>query len=253
MTEQLPSPGVSNAVSILTYLAHTRPEASLSEVAKDLSISKSSCLNILTTLIASSMITRVGSPPRYRLGPRLIELGRAAQRNTSYRSHVQRELDPLLTKARAACIIAQRLAGDGGFVVIDRLLPRVPEGEEPPAVAVGKVYSPFGPALGGAYLATLDDHEIAQLVQEAGHSVSDYRILARLPAIREKGFSWSLGEYLEDVNAIAVALPRSDPQLIICLVGNREHLRDEYIDPWGAELVAAAARIADSSPIGRLS
>lgn len=248
MTERLPSPAVNHAVSILEYLAHLRAEASLSEIARDLSISKSSCLNILTTLIASSMITKTGAVPRYRLGPRLIELGRAAQRSTSYRSSIQRELDPLLAKTRSACLIAQHLVRNDGFVVIDRLLPRVPEGEEPPPVAVGKVYPLFGPALGGAYLATLRDDEIATLVQETGHSVRDYRILDRLPEIRRKGFAWSTGEYLEGVNALAVVLPGSEPQLLICLVANRDHLRDEHIDRWGAELVAAAERIAANAP-----
>lgn len=248
MTGRLPSPAAQHAVSILEYLAHQRAEASLSEIAKDLSISKSSCLNILTTLVASSMIIKTGDVPRYRLGPRLIELGRAAQRNTSYRSAVQRELDPLMTKTRSACLIAQRLVRNDGFVVIDRLLPRVPEGEEPPPVAVGKVYPLFGPALGGAYLATLRDDEIAALVQETGHSVHEYRVLDRLPEIRRKGFAWSTGEYLEGVNALAVVLPGSEPQLIICLVAKRDYLRDEAIDTYGTELIAAAGRIASSSP-----
>lgn len=248
MKERPPSPAAHHAVSILEYLAHQRAEASLSEIARDLSISKSSCLNILTTLVASSMIIKTGDAPRYRLGPRLVELGRAAQRSTSHRSVIQRELDPLMTKARAACLIAQRLARNDGFVVIDRLLPRVPEGEEPPPVAVGKVYPLFGPALGGAYLATLGDDEIAALVQETGHSVHEYRILDRLPEIRRKGFAWSAGEYLEGVNALAVALPGSEPQLIICLVANRDHLRDEHIDGFGAELVVAAGRIAAGAP-----
>jgi DNA-binding IclR family transcriptional regulator len=248
MTERLPSPAAHHAVSILEYLAHQRAEASLSEIARDLSISKSSCLNILTTLVASSMITKTGAVPRYRLGPRLIELGRAAQRSTSHRSAFQRELDPLMTKTRSACLVAQRLVSNDGFVCIDRLLPRVPEGEEPPTIAVGKVYPLFGPALGGAYLATLGDDQIAALVQETGRSVHEYRILDRLPEIRRKGFAWSVGEYLADVNALAVALPGSEPQLIICLVAHRDHLRDEHIDAFGAELVAAVGRIAASAP-----
>jgi DNA-binding IclR family transcriptional regulator len=254
MTERPPSPAVHHAVSILEYLAHRRAEASLSEIARDLSISKSSCLNILTTLVASSMITRTGAAaaPRYRLGPRLIKLGRAAQRSTSHRSAIQRELDPLMAKTRSACLIAQRLVNNDGFVVIDRLLPRVPEGQEPPPVAVGKVNPLFGPALGGAYLATLGDDEIAALVQETGHSIHAYRIIDRLPEIRRKGFAWSAGEYLEGVNAIAVMLPGSEPPLIVCLVAYRDHLRDEAIDAWGAELVAAAGRIAASAPSPQL-
>jgi DNA-binding IclR family transcriptional regulator len=248
MSERPPSPAVSHAVGILEYLAHTRPEASLTEIATDLSISKSSCLNILSTLISSSMLTRTGNPPRYRLGPRLIELGRAAQRNSSYRFYVQRELDSLLAKAKATCIIAQRLAGNDGFVVIDRMAPRLLDGEQTPPAAVGKVYPPFSPALGGAYLATLSGLEIAELVQVSSHSAHEYRILNRLPEIREKGFAWSIGEYLEDVNAIAVILPGSEPQLIICLVASSKNLRADQIDRWGAEMVAAVGRIADSAP-----
>ena len=45
-----------------------------------------------------------------------------------------------------------------------------------------------------------------------------------------------------------MVLPGSEPQLLICLVANRDHLRDEHIDRWGAELVAAAERIAANAP-----
>jgi DNA-binding IclR family transcriptional regulator len=165
------SPAVAHAVRIMEYLARSRSDASLSQIARDVGLSKSSCLNILSTLVSTSMLTREGASPRYRLGPRLLELARAAQRGTSRRALIARELEPLLEQAKATCMILQRLARNDGFVVIDKIEPRFAAGERPPSPSVGKVYSLFTPAVGGAYLATLTDDEIADLVVQSGRPV----------------------------------------------------------------------------------
>jgi DNA-binding IclR family transcriptional regulator len=242
-----PSPAVAHAVRIMEYLARSKTEASLSQIARDLGLSKSSCLNILTSLVSTSMLTRDGVGPRYRLGPKLLELARAAQRSTSKRSLIRSEIGPLLEESRVICLIVQQLARNDGFVVIDKIEPRsLTANERPPSPTVGNVYPLFSPAYGGAYLATLADEEIAELVIESGHPVEEYYFLDRLPRIRELGFAWSDHDYhgYEDVKAVAIMLPNSDPQLLICLVANQYSAVPSSIETWGEELVAAGHRIA---------
>jgi DNA-binding IclR family transcriptional regulator len=242
--QQVASPAVAHAVRIMEYLARSTSEARLSQIARDVGLSKSSCLNILTTLVSMSMLTRDGDAPRYRLGPKLLELARGAQRGTSQRAVIAEELEPLLEQARANCIIYQRLAQNDGFVIIDKIEPRLSDGENPPSPSVGKVYSLFSPALGGAYLATLTDEEIADLVVASGRPVDEYYFLDRIEYIRKVGFAWSEGDY-EGVRAITTVLPNSDPQLIICLVANQFSNVPSNIETWGKELVVSTQRIAE--------
>jgi DNA-binding IclR family transcriptional regulator len=231
----------------MEYLARSQSEASLSQIARALELSKSSCLNILTTLVSTSMLTRTGATPRYRLGPRLLELARAAQRKSSKRAAIAQELEPLLEQAKANCVIYQRLARNDGFVVIDKIEPRHTGGERPPSPTVGKVFPLFSPALGGAYLATLSDEEIAELVIESGRPVEEYYFLDRLPVIRELGFAWSEGDYEDGVKAVAVVFPNTDPELLVCLVANKYSLVPSNIEMWGKELVAIVERIAQAT------
>jgi DNA-binding IclR family transcriptional regulator len=74
-----PSPAVIRAGQVLRALAEQpRHPQSLAELARRCDLHRSSCQTVLLALCAEGFVTRHDPGPTYRLGPLLIELGRAA-------------------------------------------------------------------------------------------------------------------------------------------------------------------------------
>src|SRR3546814_17783670 len=89
-------------MKMLDYLAVQNAEAGLSESARALELSKSSCFNILSTLASGQFVVKDSQRATYRLGPKLVEIGTASRRNFSRRSFYRRQVRPLEI-GRASC------------------------------------------------------------------------------------------------------------------------------------------------------
>ena len=86
----LPSPAVGTAIRILDYLSKQKPRAGVSEIARALCVNKSSCFNVLLTLVHFGVVSKLPGVAQYQLGPRLAELGGAARRQYSHRDALRR-------------------------------------------------------------------------------------------------------------------------------------------------------------------
>jgi DNA-binding IclR family transcriptional regulator len=71
-------PAVDRAAGILLALGNGGRDATLTELARDLGMHKSTAHNILETLARHGFVSRDGATRRYRLGPALPALGHAA-------------------------------------------------------------------------------------------------------------------------------------------------------------------------------
>jgi DNA-binding IclR family transcriptional regulator len=81
-----PSPGAERVVAVLEYLAaHPDDRFSLSELARGCRLNKATAHALLTELTTRGVLLRHPEEKRYSLGPRLVPVGRAAQRG--YRVH----------------------------------------------------------------------------------------------------------------------------------------------------------------------
>lgn len=69
---------VSHAIAILSCFSEQEPELRLSDISRRLGISTSHTHRLLSTLVEEGLLRRGLSSPRYRLGLRLVELGRLA-------------------------------------------------------------------------------------------------------------------------------------------------------------------------------
>lgn len=243
--ERSPSPAVGRAILILEYLAHEKPEATMSEIATALGLNKSTCFNILKSLVQSSMVVRDPRMPIYRLGPKLVELGSASRRNYSYREHVRRELQPLVEKYELACLIGQLLPNDAGIVLTDRI---TPSGKTVISAPVGQVHPLSVPAMGRAVLATRPFEAVTGLreILPAGAGDDEFdQLRSQLEKFRRQGFATSLEEYLEGVNAVATTVsgPDGEIALILCLMGPAEEFERDTVEEAGHELRSVAKRL----------
>jgi DNA-binding IclR family transcriptional regulator len=136
------SPPTERVVAVLDFLArHPHDRFGLSELARRLGLSKPTCLGILTTLTESDYLIRDGADKAYRLGPKLISLGHAAQESMRVNPAAREELRRLSaaydTTAALSAVIDDRIT----------LLELVGPPGADVGVRVGQSY-PFAPPVG---------------------------------------------------------------------------------------------------------
>lgn len=140
------SPPTERVVQVLDHLvAHPGSRFGLSELARELDLSKPTCLGILTALVDAGYLMRDPVGKTYGLGPALIVAGRAAQRGFAVGPVAHKHLADLSVRFDAACT-ASAVVGDR-IAVLDVVGPRGATA----AARVGEVY-PFAPPVGLMYV-----------------------------------------------------------------------------------------------------
>ena len=172
------SPPTERVVQVLDHLV-ARPDRryGLSELARDLGISKPTCLGILTALVGGGYLTR-DPEARYGLGPALIAAGRAAQRGLALGSVVRPHLQALADEFGAVCS-ASTVVGDQVMILEVAAPPGASTGRT--AVQVGQVY-PFAPPVGLMYVLWSHDDEFARWLRRepAFPVVLDHDLIGRV-------------------------------------------------------------------------
>lgn len=146
MTSLRRSPPTQRVVAVLDHFAvHPDSRFGLSELARELGMSKPTCLGILTTLADSGHLVCDPETKTYRLGPALIAVGRQAAQNFTAADLAERLLTPLSESYAAVCTASA--------VVGDRIVVLASTGPERhrAAIPVGQRY-PFAPPVGLMYV-----------------------------------------------------------------------------------------------------
>ena len=253
-------PAVDQAVRLLFSLAHTvGGEASLTQLTKDVGISKSKGLAILNTLRSSGLVTRDDRTKNYGLGPNLLPLGRALVNNTDLSKAATPFLEDLA--ARTNCSIHLGVvSGETLFVVARR---HAPGGSYIP-IDVGHRYPLTWGAHGRAYLAALPPEELDRRLSrssmiQAGETDRDQidreTLRTQVDEARELGYGKSLGTTWSGLNAISSVITVDTPEtpegwrVVGCLVAVGSFSTDSAAE-IGEALVAAAKEM--SSRLGPL-
>ena len=248
-----PAPAVGHAVRIINYLIAAGDGAGVSEIARALSMNKSTCFGVLNTLMSFQVLSKHPRYAIYRLGPRLVEWGTASRRQFSRQTIIHEKVEALVADIKLTCLIGQVLADGHGIVVVDRV---EPARNDVSTLPVGYVVPMSGPAMGGIVLAYMDDSdalkEANRLGLMRGRKSADY--LADLHAVRARGYSTSAGEFRPDVNAVASAITRGSTEIItvLCVVAFAHHLPVSELDALGQRLVATARQLGMHESVATL-
>jgi DNA-binding IclR family transcriptional regulator len=152
---QRQSPPTERVVRLLDLLA-TRPRQgfALSDLARDLDMSKATCLGIVGALSRAGYLVRHEDTKTYTLGPTLVGLGRAATDAVPSLGEARPELHRLSEDLGFAASLATLVGED--IVIVDRT---GPYGELDRMIRVGQRY-PYAPPSGLVLAAWLDDDGI---------------------------------------------------------------------------------------------
>jgi len=191
---------VQRAVAVLTALAESSGELGNNEIARRTGINPSTASRLLATLADADLVSRTPDSGRFRLGPRLVELGNAALARIDLRQLVRPHL-MALTEATGETSTLSIPNGQStitvDFVQSPSSVRSVAEVGRPSvshATATGKVYLAYGgstPPKG-------------RLTSYTPRTITDAKALAgEIARTRERGWAQAVGERELDLNAVA--------------------------------------------------
>jgi DNA-binding IclR family transcriptional regulator len=177
-----PAPGADRSVAILELLAaHPGDRFTLSEVARKCSLNKATAHALLAALSQRGILLRHPDEKRYSLGPRLVEIGAAAQRGYSAIDFAPAALDRLSVAtgrwSRAFARWEDRVA-----VVAQTHAPADVDPLDP-------VTLPLTPPLGALWLAWSNRPSVEAWLARAAAADAVGPAQAALPAIRRAGYA----------------------------------------------------------------
>jgi len=169
---------------VLELLAeHPRESFTVSQIAERLRIVPSTCLGILTELTAGAYVTRVPDTKRYRLGPAVLALGRAAQEGFGVIELVRKDLERITAKSGFPCTVST--VAEDLIVVLHRV---GPVGKFDQFVQAGQEY-PYAPPSGVVFAVWMSDEEMDEWLASYPPAQVDRKRLAELAeSSRRLGF-----------------------------------------------------------------
>lgn len=233
---------VERAVAVLDALAEAG-ELGTNEVARRTGLNASTASRQLATLAAAGLVAHVEATGRYRLGPRLVELGHAAAAGLEVREIARPHLRALADATGETATLS--VPGDPDAITVDfvqstasvQSVARLGRPSVAHATAAGKVVLAFGePGLPAGPLRRF-----------TAATITDRTALAaEVASVRRLGFAQALGEREEDLNAAAAPVlgVRGELVAVIGVQGPASRFAEAAIVRARVELVARAAAVA---------
>jgi IclR family transcriptional regulator, KDG regulon repressor len=238
---------VERALDILLCFSRQTPELSMTQIAEQVGIHKSTVHRLLATLESKRFIQRDPDTGIYRLGVRLLQMAYL----TLEQNDLRRIATPFLHRLRDQFQETVHLAvlddTDVVFVNIIESSQRVKL-----AASLGQRLPAFATASGKAMFAFMN-HDTVQRILDRGmprytsHTpISPDAFFINLQAVREQGFAISDQEYEDEI--IAVAAPIFDlemhPIASVAVAGPAYRLTPERMREIGPAVVATTGEIS---------
>ncbi|MFC1883824.1 IclR family transcriptional regulator [Thermodesulfobacteriota bacterium] len=246
-------PAVDKCIAILDHFARLKKPLGVSEISKDLHMNKSTVFNIVHTLDSLDVLEKTPEG-RFKFGPQLYILGRAAGTSSELISTVHPYLEDINEKTKLSAFLGMRSGLTA--VIIDKV---------DNAFDI-KIHSEIGmriPLLAGAggrvLLSQLPDSEINEILSNNGlkkftpnSCVNKNKYKAMIKKAREDGYAIDMEEYIEGIRAFAFPLNinRTDIKVAIWAVGLKGQITDEIIPKYSEYLKGIVKEIETRFVLG---
>ena len=228
MTTQYKAPSVKKAFQILEYISRSKQGVRVSELSKELKVSKSTVHGITSALEELGVIERDQDSKHYVLGYTLIELGRSAFSRLSLREVARPILQALRDSVHETVFLGVR---NGNHVTIIDVV----EGRHELRISapIGTRLPLLAGAVGKVLLSMLEEKQVLEIIQEFGltrvtsQTITDQQqYLSELRLSREKGVATDYEEYISGVRAVAAPLELKESGLTaaVWVVGFKPNL-----------------------------
>lgn len=241
---------IERALAVLDLMASSdRKDFGVSEIARELDLSKAVVHRVLVTLVARDYLQADPTSRRYRLGPMALVLGSAYLDRLDLRTLALPRLQELSSRTGETATLSLR--NGWSRMYIEQV---TPEREIRMSVVIGKAFPLHAGSSSKALLAFLpqpeqDDYLArAELNALTGMTITDPEVLrGELAQVRERGYAVSLEE--RQAGAASIAAPVLDrsgrPIAVISVCGPVERYRSQLdmIPPLLLETCSEISRL----------
>lgn len=240
---------VNRAIDILERLA-AQPGLTLTQLASTLEMPKSTCFNILQTLVARGLLTESPDTGRFRLGATAIRLGGACLDQLDVRQTARPVMERLSTDAGETVILAVMQEPNLDVIYIDKVV------SSKAVVAnsdLGRKDKAYCTALGKAMLAWLPSERLerylrsTKLVPVTPRTVTSPGALReQLSLVRAQGWAINDGELDNEGGGVAAPIFDHTGQAVaaISLAVPRFRMSPDRLQGLTAQVLTATREIS---------
>jgi IclR family KDG regulon transcriptional repressor len=246
---------VERALDILLCFRKDRPSLSLTEIAEEVGMNKSTIHRLLATLESKHFIMRDKTTGMYQLGFLFIELASILLDDLDVKRWAKPYLEDLSAQSGETVDLAVLDKGQVVYLQVVESPQRVKI-----AAAVGEQLPAYCTATGKAFLAFLPDPQVQQILSQGmtffteKTLVSAQELHKNLQETRERGFAISEEEYEKDINAVAAPIldANKNPIAVIAIVGPSYRMPYERLLNLGLMLIETTGVIAQEVGLAAL-
>jgi DNA-binding IclR family transcriptional regulator len=229
---------------VLLAFASGEPDLGVTEIARRLGIPKSAVYRTLTALCRSGLVERDRTVPRYRLGPRAVELGLAVLGRGDVRSVALPIMQDVTTHTNETTTLSL-LAGSERMYIAQVESPQ----DVRMTIEIGRRWPLYAGASGLAILAFLAQPEIDEYLSQtelkrltASTVTTASRLRSRLKRIKEDGYAASSGERDPWAASVAAPILASGNRVIgsISVCGPIDRIRANQVTIFSSTIIDAA-------------
>jgi DNA-binding IclR family transcriptional regulator len=238
---------VERALDILLCFTMERPTLSLTEIAEQVGMHKSTIHRLLATLESKRFINRDKTTGMYQLGFLFIELASIMLHDLDVQRWALPYLQSLSFQSGETVDLAILNGGHVVYLQVVESSQRVKI-----AAAVGEQLPAFCTATGKAFLAYLPEDQVRLILAQGvtkyteNTLVSSEDMFKNLSETRDRGFAISEQEYEKDINAVAAPIMDANgcPIAVIAIVGPAYRMSLERMLELGRIIQETAEAIA---------
>ena len=234
---------VERALDVLLCFSRQTPELSMTQIAEQVGMNKSTVHRLLATLERQRFVQRDPATGLYRPGLRILQLAYLTLESNDLRRLAAPFLRRLWEQHRETVTLSILDQADVVYLDVLESSQRVKL-----AAAVGQHLPAFSTASGKAILMSLPEEEVRRILENGmqPYTPSTLRspeaVFKNLRASHEQGFALSLEEYEDGISAVAVPIldPDGKPLAAIAVAGPAYRLPRARMDQIGPQILEVA-------------
>jgi IclR family KDG regulon transcriptional repressor len=247
MEKRYIAPSVKKAFEILRVVSQSRRGMRVSELARELKMAKSTVHGIASALEELGALVRAPLTKKYKIGPTLLELGKAAFSQIDVKDLARPSMEDLMERTEESVFLGVL---NGDRVTILDIVESMKELKitSPRGTAI----SIFAGATGKVFLASMEEERAIEIIRAkelpsfTKNTISDpEKYLEEIRRVRQAGYATDEEEYILGVRAVAAPI-RGEGRLnsAIWVVGFKAGLDEKRMESLIRETRAAAAEIS---------
>ncbi len=246
---------IENGGKILSLFTQSRPRWGISEIARELGLSKTTAFNLVYTLEKIDFLVKNEETQKYELGIRLASIGSIMVANMELNQKSAGIIQELASTSGLSCRMGI-WHQDGVLVVFSGSPTNLPQ---PPSYQAGPRVPGYSTAMGRAILSKMHSDEVTRYLDRiqlikytSATKIKKQEILKELADTQERGFSICNGEMIYGSSALGAPIinNKNIPVGGISLVGESELVLGPKMKHHANAICRGAQQISQSLGFG---